>query len=103
MSKTDDADRAPVHAIVMPSVGDMRNEVDRLLSLINQVELAQAIQRGDRISSYAPFTDWLKEADRGDLYVRQMAEGLLWEISEQGDKEEMAKMVKQATSYLSKM
>ena len=51
-----------------------------------------AVERGDRISTYQMFVDWLATAKQGPLYLQQMGERICFALSDTDEKEYMRRL-----------
>ena len=91
-----------VDAIVLPSSEQIREEAKAILDATGMIDLAKALSDGERIQSYEPFTKWLAAGRHGDLYLRQMAESILWELHERNATGDLREIQRQALEYLLK-
>jgi hypothetical protein len=64
----------------MPTSAQIRIEANKILEVLEERDLAIALQKGDRINSYTPYVEWLKNGDQSKLYLRQLAESLVFEL-----------------------
>jgi hypothetical protein len=94
-------DKPSEQSVVMPSLDELRRYAKSMLEETNEVELARAIRRGDRIDSYQAYIDWLRAGSNGELFVTQALETFLHDLIIHENKAQLAAVIKRAASYLS--
>ena len=64
----------------MPTSAQIRVEANKILEVLEERDLAIAVQSGNRLQSYTPYVEWLKNGDQSKLYLRQLAETVVFEL-----------------------
>lgn len=84
----------------IPSTAEIRSEIREITEACDQLDLVTALHSGERLDSYEPFVKWLAEGRNPELYLRQMAEAILFELHERKAKNELKEIQRQALTFL---
>ena len=84
----------------IPSTAEIRSEIREITEACEQLDLVSALHSGDRLDSYEPFVKWLAQGRNPELYLRQMAEAILFELHEREAKNELKEIQRQALTFL---
>lgn len=86
--------------MALPSTSEIRNEANAVLESLEMLELSRALQAGDRIKSFTPYMEFLKQGDHAKLHLRQLADAVLWELREMKAKSELRELQNTALNYV---
>lgn len=86
--------------VKIPSTAEIRSEIREIIEACEQLDLVSALHSGDRLDSYEPFVKWLGQGRNPELYLRQMAEAILFELHERKAKNELKEIQRQALTFL---
>lgn len=84
----------------IPSTAEIRSEIREITEACDQLDLVTALHSGERLDSYEPFVKWLAQGRNPELYLRQMAEAILFELHDRKAKNELKEIQRQALMYL---
>lgn len=84
----------------IPSTAEIRSEIREITEACDKLDLVTALHSGERLDSYEPFVKWLAEGRNPELYLRQMAEAILFELHDRKAKNELKEIQRQALMYL---
>ena len=86
----------------IPKSGVIRREAQRILEELEPLDLAESIRDDNRLASYTPYIDLIKNGDHPKLYLRQLSEGILYELDRLNAKAELKHLHDQALKTLLK-